>query len=210
VRIGYVRAFSEFDIDPQITGRLDAAVSILTELGAHVDEVTLDLSGARETIEIMWAVGCATLVEGVAESQRTLLDQGLRTYAAAGKELSAVAYREALIERENFASRLNLLHRHHDLLVMAAMPIEPFSRGNDTPPGSGMKSWLDWTPLTYPFNLSHQPAASVPCGFTGHGLPAGLQIVGRRFADATVLRASYAYEQAAANGAKRALPELSA
>src|SRR5437879_9942475 len=54
----------------------------------------------------------------------------------------------------------------------------------------------DWLPFTYPWNLTGQPAATVPCGFTRGGLPVGLQIVGRRFADATVLRAAAAFEDA--------------
>jgi Asp-tRNA(Asn)/Glu-tRNA(Gln) amidotransferase A subunit family amidase len=54
----------------------------------------------------------------------------------------------------------------------------------------------EWLPFTFPFNLTGNPAASVPCGFTADNLPVGLQIVGRRFADATVLRASAAFEQA--------------
>ena len=53
-----------------------------------------------------------------------------------------------------------------------------------------------WTPFTWPFNLTGQPAASVPCGFTRDGLPIGLQIVGRRYADVTVLRACAAFERA--------------
>src|SRR5947209_4522125 len=57
-------------------------------------------------------------------------------------------------------------------------------------------SFYGWIPFTYPFNLTGQPAASVPAGFTKSGLPVGLQIVGRRLDDATVLRASAAFERA--------------
>jgi aspartyl-tRNA(Asn)/glutamyl-tRNA(Gln) amidotransferase subunit A len=55
---------------------------------------------------------------------------------------------------------------------------------------------LSWTAFTYPFNLSGQPAATVPCGFARDGLPVGLQIVGRLREDALVLRAAAAFEQA--------------
>ena len=58
------------------------------------------------------------------------------------------------------------------------------------------KRWTDWTPFTYPFNLTQQPAATIPCGFTKQGLPVGLQIVGPRYADALVLRAARAFETA--------------
>ena len=67
-----------------------------------------------------------------------------------------------------------------------------FAVGREYPEGS--KRWTDWTPFTYPFNLTGQPAASIPCGFTKAGLPVGLQIVGPRYADALVLRAARAFE----------------
>jgi len=58
------------------------------------------------------------------------------------------------------------------------------------------KEWIDWAPFSYPFNLTRQPGASVPCGLTKSGLPIGLQIIGRRHEDALVLRAARAFEQA--------------
>ena len=58
------------------------------------------------------------------------------------------------------------------------------------------KRWTDWTPFTFPFNLTQQPAASIPCGLTKAGLPVGLHIVGPRYADALVLRAARAFESA--------------
>ena len=72
-----------------------------------------------------------------------------------------------------------------------------FEAGLEQPAGEGNERWVDWTPFTYPFNLTQQPAASVPCGVTEAGLPAGLQIVGARYADALVLRAAAAFEAAA-------------
>jgi aspartyl-tRNA(Asn)/glutamyl-tRNA(Gln) amidotransferase subunit A len=57
---------------------------------------------------------------------------------------------------------------------------------------------VNWTPFSYPFNLTQQPAASVPCGFTAQGLPAELHVIGRMFDDSTVLRVAHAYEQAKA------------
>ena len=65
------------------------------------------------------------------------------------------------------------------------------------PPDQGEQRWVDWTPFTYPFNLTGQPAASIPCGLTEAGLPVGLQIVGPHFADAQVLQAAAAFEAVA-------------
>ncbi len=62
---------------------------------------------------------------------------------------------------------------------------------------------MSWTPFTYPFNMTQQPAASVPCGFTSDGLPVGLQVVGPRRSDATVLAAAHAYQRATDHHARR-------
>ena len=75
------------------------------------------------------------------------------------------------------------------------MPIEAFEAGHNVPPGSGMAIWTRWTPFTYPFNLTQQPALSLPCGTTSEGLTVGLQVVGRRFDDAAVLRFAQVCEE---------------
>ena len=82
-----------------------------------------------------------------------------------------------------------------DLLLLPTMPMPAFEAGQETPVDSANRRWVDWTPFTYPFNLTRQPAATVPCGFTRSGLPIGLQIVGRVYDDATVLRAARAFER---------------
>ena len=75
------------------------------------------------------------------------------------------------------------------------MPLEAFKAGRNYPEGYDMSEFLDWCPFTYPFNLTMQPAASVPCGFGDEGMPVAFQLVGRRYDDITVLRAARAYEQ---------------
>lgn len=73
------------------------------------------------------------------------------------------------------------------------MPIPAFDAGGNVPPDSDMTEWMQWTPFSYPLNLSEQPAASVPCGFTGSGLPVGFQLAAGKFDDAKVLRAAQVY-----------------
>jgi aspartyl-tRNA(Asn)/glutamyl-tRNA(Gln) amidotransferase subunit A len=84
------------------------------------------------------------------------------------------------------------------------MPIPAFEAGRDAPAGWASDRWTSWTPFTYPFNMTQQPAASVPCGRTADGLPIGLQIVGPRHGDAAVLAAAHAFQRATAH--HRALP----
>ena len=92
--------------------------------------------------------------------------------------------------------RMSEFHETYDVLLTPTMPIAAFEAGRDAPAGSASSAWTSWTPYTYPFNLTQQPALSVPCGFTSAGLPVGLHVVGPRHADARVLRVGRAYERA--------------
>jgi aspartyl-tRNA(Asn)/glutamyl-tRNA(Gln) amidotransferase subunit A len=90
------------------------------------------------------------------------------------------------------------LMRDHDLFLTPTLPVTAFPAGDDHPAevAGNPVGLLDWTPFTYPFNLTGQPAATVPCGLASNGLPVGLQIVGRVGADALVLQAAAAFEEA--------------
>jgi aspartyl-tRNA(Asn)/glutamyl-tRNA(Gln) amidotransferase subunit A len=87
-------------------------------------------------------------------------------------------------------------HQTYDVLLTPTLPLAAFPVGQDVPDDSTSPDWTSWTPYTYPFNLTQQPALSVPCGFTAAGLPVGLQVVGPRHADALVLRVGQAYQSA--------------
>jgi aspartyl-tRNA(Asn)/glutamyl-tRNA(Gln) amidotransferase subunit A len=101
-------------------------------------------------------------------------------------------YLAAVNRRGALGQLMNAFHERYDLLLMPTLPIPAFAAGQETPTQNG--HWMDWTPFTYPFNLTQQPAASIPCGLTQSGLPVGLQIVGPRYEDVLVLRASRAFE----------------
>jgi len=85
-------------------------------------------------------------------------------------------------------------HQRHDLLLTPTLPIPAFSAGLLTPDVTRYRNWYDWTPFTWPFNMTRQPASSCPCGVTAAGLPIGLQIIGPVYGDAAVLRASRCFE----------------
>ena len=95
------------------------------------------------------------------------------------------------------------LFLRYDLLLTPTLAVPPFAAGQEQPPHQPGGSRLAWVAFTYPFNLTGQPAATIPCGFTQEGLPIGLQVVGRRLADGTVLRASAAFEAAMPWAARR-------
>jgi aspartyl-tRNA(Asn)/glutamyl-tRNA(Gln) amidotransferase subunit A len=90
-------------------------------------------------------------------------------------------------------------HQDYDLLLTPALPIVAFAAGLDSPDPARFPQWYDWTPFTWPFNLTRQPAASVPCGFVDR-LPVGLQIVGPMFSERRILQASRCVEAACSTG----------
>jgi aspartyl-tRNA(Asn)/glutamyl-tRNA(Gln) amidotransferase subunit A len=119
--------------------------------------------------------------------------------AEMGGRITASDYVEALLfQRAALAGRMADFHARYDLLISPTMPLPAFEAGRLTPAHGryGDDDWTRWSPFTYPFNLTQQPAVSVPSGLTSAGLPAGLQIVGRFGADRLVMRAAAAFERA--------------
>ena len=113
---------------------------------------------------------------------------------------TAVDFEKAQHRRTEMWQRLARFFERYDVLVTPTTAVPAFPIGTFFPEeiaGRKLENQLDWFPFTYPFNITGSPAISVPCGWTAEGLPVGLQIVGRRFAEATVLRVAAAYETAA-------------
>ena len=109
-------------------------------------------------------------------------------------------YAEALTLRSVFWDPTRKFFDRFDLLLTPTLPVSAWEAGRPNPDAmpilaGSLVPFSDWSPFSYPWNVTGQPAATVPCGFTREGLPVGLQIVGRRFADATVLRAAAAFEE---------------
>lgn len=171
-------------------------LTALPTWGAVVEEVDPGFADPIETFNALWFSGAAKVIADLPEDKRDLVDPGLRAIAEEGAQTSIVDYLRAVDERGALAGHMAAFHRQWDLLVTPSLPITAFAIGDNVPPGSGMKHWMDWTPFSYPFNLTQQPAASVPCGLGDDGLPVGLHIVGARFRDDLVLRAAAAVEGA--------------
>jgi aspartyl-tRNA(Asn)/glutamyl-tRNA(Gln) amidotransferase subunit A len=129
-------------------------------------------------------------------AQRRDIDPGLAEIVEEGSATGILNYLDAVVRRSELGVKMGRFHTVYELLVTPTLPIAAFEAGREAPAGWPSRRWQTWTPFTYPFNLTQQPAATVPCGFTADGLPVGVQIVGPRHADALVLRAARAYEQA--------------
>lgn len=196
LRVAYSPDLGFVEVDPEVATAVREAVGALEELGAHVEEVDPGFKDPVECFNVHWYAACATVLAGFDDEQRAEMDPGLVEVARIGAGHTATDLVEAGGARDRLGILMSQFHRSWDLLVTPTLPIPAFGAGREVPEGWGGQRWTGWTPFTYPFNLTQQPAISVPCGFTSAGLPVGLQIVGGRFADALVMRAAHAYQRA--------------
>jgi aspartyl-tRNA(Asn)/glutamyl-tRNA(Gln) amidotransferase subunit A len=179
-------------VDPEIAALVAATAKIISEFGAVVEEQDPGFADPVEAFNTLWRSGAARALGAFSPEQRARLDPGLAEIVAVGARYSAVEYLEADGVRTAVGHRMAAFHERYDLLLTPAMPVValPVEReGNDF-------DWPAWSPFTYPFNMTRQPAAVVPCGITKAGLPVAIQIVGPLYADAVVLRAARAIERA--------------
>ena len=196
LRGGYSVDLGYVEVDPEIAEIVGATVRALAEGGAHVEEVSPGFTDPVDAFHALWFSGAAGALAGFSDADSaSLADPGLVEIADAGRRLDALDIVRATAVRADLGRRMGELHRRYDVLVTPTLPIAAFAAGQEVPPGSGMHRWTQWTPFTYPFNLTQQPAASVPCGLTSGGLPVGLQVVGPRFAEDLVLRVSRLVEE---------------
>ncbi|MGQ4414224.1 amidase [Streptomyces sp. SAS_269] len=179
-------------VQPAVAAAVRRAVAGLADLGAYVEEADPDFSDPVEAFHTLWFAGAARVTGHLPPHLRKLLDPGLREICVPGARASALDYLAAVDVRMDLGRRMGLFHERYDLLLTPAMPLTAFEAGREVPPGSGLRRWTGWTPFTYPFNLTQQPAATVPVGTDDDGLPVGLQIVAARHRDDLVLRVAHA------------------
>ena len=183
-------------IDRDVAAAVEAAAKIFRTLGAKVVEDSPDLMGLdpRRILNAHWQSNVAVLLKSFSPEKRELMDPGLVKAAEVGANLGQEAVVTAIQQRQHLGVIMNQFLDKYDLLLTPTMPVTAFAvNENGAWGGDGVD--IGWTPFTLTFNLTRQPAATIPCGLDREGLPIGLQIVGGHARDALVLRAAAAYEK---------------
>ncbi len=184
-------------IEPEVREIVEKASLRFSELGCHVEAAHPDLEDPWESIvHVIWASAFAGLHLHDLDAVRDQIDPGLVRVIEQGLQLSGAEVALAYARRNDYYHTWRQFMDRYDLLLTPTLPVTAFTAGDDHPGqiNGQPTTYLNWTAFTYPFNITGQPAASVPCGFDHGGLPVGLQIVGRWRDDVTVLRASAAFE----------------
>jgi aspartyl-tRNA(Asn)/glutamyl-tRNA(Gln) amidotransferase subunit A len=183
-------------IDEDGVKAVERAAAILQDAGAIVDEATPELPDTRTAFGRTWGAALARLVGTFGENERGLLDQGLLEVAKSQGGMSAIAFMDAEAMRAAAGHAMAMLHQRFDLVLCPTVPGPPPLA--DAPTVDPVQAlWKDWAPWTFTFNLTRQPAITVPMGLSGAGLPLSVQIAAAQFRDDLVLRGARAIEHAA-------------
>ena len=182
-------------VDPQVKQITAAAVAAFSELGCRVEEINPGFDNPGELFQYFFYVHIGTMLQDYPGYEHQI-DPQLLANIAEVKGVSGQDYARVILRRSAIFDKIQRVFATYDVLLCPTVAVPPFEVGIEGPTQIAgrpvdRRTWIAMTPL---FNLTGQPAATVPCGFTTEGLPIGLQIVGRRFDEATVLRASAAFE----------------
>ena len=182
---------------PDVADVVKSAAEALEDLGVTVEEVDPGFPDLDWTFGVFWMAGMAGRFVDMLPEWGDAMDPLLVEFIQMGQELSAVDFVKAQMQRSDFRDQISEFFGQYDLLLLPTLATTAFKAG--VPVEDALENHpLDpqtWSPFTQAFNLSHNPAASIPAGFTEEGLPVGLMIVGRRFDDLAVLQASAAFEE---------------
>ena len=200
LRIGVPQDEFVNPLNPEVRAHWHGALRVLEESGALITPVELP----RPTMDLYRTIqkpeaSLAHMQKGWFPQQSDLYSEVVRTRLAEGQQITAVDYLQALQERRVFSSGLRSVMQRVDVFVLPTVPtmaIPSEQAAQDLKIDGVVENiTVSYLRLTMPFNLSGLPSVSFPCGFSGEGLPIGLQAVGKPFEEATALRVVHAYQQ---------------
>ena len=198
MRIAFSPTLGFADVDPTVAAIVAAAAKRFSDLGAIVEEVDHVMEDPSAILGPIMLAGLANAfrVFGFSAEDEELMHPKLRSYVEAGRKVSLLEFHAAKEKRELLTVQMRHFHRAYDLLLTPTLSIPAIGAEEDEPSEPRYAGIRDWKPFVAPFNLTCQPAASLPVGVTPEGLPVGLQVVGPLYGDKTVLDACHAYEMA--------------
>jgi aspartyl-tRNA(Asn)/glutamyl-tRNA(Gln) amidotransferase subunit A len=196
-------------VDPEIEAAVAAAAKVFAELGATVEQIDPGIPDSAGIFAVHWFSSARNLLHRLPPEQLALLDPGLRESVEFAARYTVTDFLDAQTARGALAVQMQAFHRSWDLMLTPGTAVQPFDVGLTMPalppgvtPVNG-SDWTWWTPFSFPFNLTQQPALVMGCGFSRAGLPLSLQLVAPNHREDLCLRAARAYEMVTPWGAMR-------
>jgi Asp-tRNA(Asn)/Glu-tRNA(Gln) amidotransferase A subunit family amidase len=200
LRIAWSPDLGTGPVEREVVALVERAARRFTELGCTLDAPAINWPDARTFYTTMWDVSVGTRMYERAHQRPDWIEPTLMRMVLKAGTISAITYRQAVYQRAEYYRAVLAFFEDYDLLLTPTMPAGAWQWGGGaeegprTIDGRPVAHLIDRVPFTYPFNITGQPAITLPCGFTSEGLPIGLQIVGRWHADALVLRTAACFE----------------
>jgi aspartyl-tRNA(Asn)/glutamyl-tRNA(Gln) amidotransferase subunit A len=195
LRFAYAPELGGVAPDAEVRRVVEAAVATLAAQGARITTLGPIIDPLRPSFEAYWLAGFAKRLRAIPPARHDEMDPQLRRLAEQGLAVGIEALLAGEAARAALGRRLGAVHREYDLLLTPSMPHAAPTVGTIYHTDA-YDRWRDGVPYSLPFNLTGQPAATLPCGVTHTGLPVGLQVVGPRFAERAILEACLGIEQA--------------
>ena len=197
LKIAWSPSFGYAAPDAEVCAIAEAAVRTFTELGCVVEEVDAPLGPDPAAIwTAEFYAGVAARLAPTLRERRELLDPEVAMMVEQALTMDAEACGRAVQMRYVFREKVRKFFGEYDLLLSPTLPVAGVDVGVSIPPRFADRNLVTWVSYTYPFNLTGQPAASIPAGFTRGGLPVGLQLVARAYREEDLFAAAAAFETA--------------
>ncbi len=194
LKIAYSPTLGYAQVHPEVAQAVAVAVRQLEDLGAHVEQIDPGFEDPLDITTGLWFVGAWTVWNTLTPEQQAVTDPDFRAEALLGQAYSALDVQRLHLRRGELGTSMRQFMTRFDLIATPTVAVPAFEARPAGHSPMEPRAMLGWTPFSYPFNLTQQPACTIPCGLTADGLPIGLQLVGPMFDDARVLRAARAYE----------------
>ena len=196
-RVAFSPDLGHARVDPEVAALVKAAALRFAELGALVQDVAVPWAKeGPDLIRFFWAAHLTRLKPYLAQWEAQM-DPGLVACIQAAQTYTVAEYQAMRERKMAYVAAIHRWFTDWDYLLTPSVSVAAFPAEQLMPSHWAQHDWdwVSWAEFSYPFNMSWNPAASVPCGFTAEGLPVGLQIAGRRFDDLGVLQAAAAFEE---------------
>jgi aspartyl-tRNA(Asn)/glutamyl-tRNA(Gln) amidotransferase subunit A len=196
LRVAYSADLGYATVNHDVAQATRRAADALSFAGAEVSACDPGFEDPIDEICTLWFVGAATLFAALSDEQRDRLDPMFRWQAAQGQKYSAVDLSRVSMARIELGRRMREFHQRFDVLLTPAVAVPAMQAvATEAPFSHDPKTFLGWTPFSYPFNLSQQPAISLPAGLSQDGLPVAVQLVAGMHEDALLLKVARALER---------------
>ncbi|TXT64356.1 MAG: putative amidase [Promethearchaeota archaeon] len=190
--LGFIKA-----VDPEVEKAVMDSVQKFDEFGWQQEKIKMKLKRPEMTFNTLVTAGLAHDLEAYLEEWQEKMSPNLVRMVQAGLTYSAVDLERAMYQRKLIHEEIFKQFQKYDVLITPSTAVYPFELGKMFPSKIAGKraSPVAWMSFTFPFNLTGNPAASIPCGWSSEGTPIGMQIVGKQFDEETVLQVSKTFEE---------------